>query len=66
MFSQVDLQTVHVFQSLLQKLLRHLGLEITELRVGRVQDAFLELLNQNVCPGEWVEQRLIQPRTYWC
>lgn len=27
---------------------KHLNLEITELRVGRVQDAFLELLNQNV------------------
>eukprot|EP00435_Cladocopium_sp_Y103_P003451 s1476_g1.t1 len=27
---------------------KHLGLEITELRVDRVQDAFLELLNQNV------------------
>ena len=27
---------------------RHLGLEITEMRVDRVIDAFLELLTQNV------------------
>lgn len=48
---------------------RHLNLEITELRVGRVQDAFLELLNQNVCHGdgwvEWKKQTVIQPTNMW-